>query len=311
MVFFIYDGIECIYIEWIDKICFINVFDIDFDSDDEIQDYGFYVVFFEIVRMNYDCCFNVDYYFDYEMLIQYIYVICDISFGEEFIFLYINFIMKKCVCNKKLNWIWGFQCVCLLCIKEQVQVEVLDVRIYQIKELVGEFSDWSLDSRVMLQLVELVLSLYEQEKFWGSMYEVYIWLVFEYNVVGELWIVVKWVNRVVEWGILVVGFKDGDMEQMRRLIKDLWVYWSWLKRVKVRGGWGKGSEREGDGDDEEEQEGEDDWVWYRCLGLFFFIGLEFEQGKEYEFVVVMNVIVFWIIRIGRSIVYILGFVCYF
>ncbi|KAK4661630.1 uncharacterized protein QC763_706210 [Podospora pseudopauciseta] len=247
-----HDGIERTHIERIDKICSTNAFDIDPDSDDETQDHGFYVVFPEIARMNHDCRPNADYYFDHETLTQYIHAIRDISPGEELTLSYINPIMKKRARNKKLNRIWGFQCACPLCTKEQAQVEASDVRIHQIKELVGEFSDWSSDSRATPQLAELVLSLYEQEKLWGSMYEAYTWLALEYNAVGEPWTAVKWANRAVEWGIPVVGPKDGDMEQMRRLIKDPWAHWSWLKRVKVRGGWGKGSEREGDGDDDEE-----------------------------------------------------------
>ncbi|KAK4177469.1 hypothetical protein QBC36DRAFT_327028 [Triangularia setosa] len=248
-----HDGIERTHIERIDKICSTNAFDIDPDNDDEIQDHGFYVVFPEIARMNHDCRPNADYYFDHETLSQYIHAIRDIAPGEELTLSYINPIMKKKARNKKLNRIWGFQCACPLCTQEKPQSEASDNRIQQIKKLVGEFSDWSTDSRATPQLAELVLSLYEQEKLWGSMYEAYTWLALEYNAVGEPWTAVKYANKAVEWGIPVVGAKDGDMEQMRRLIVDPWAHWSWLKRVRVNGGWGRGVEagEDGNGDDEE------------------------------------------------------------
>ncbi|KAK4232036.1 hypothetical protein QBC38DRAFT_143525 [Podospora fimiseda] len=234
-----HDGADRTHIERVDKIAATNSFDIDPDEDDEIQDHGFYVLFPEIARMNHDCRPNADYFFDHDTLAQYIHAIRDIFPGEEITLSYINPVMKRKARVDKLQRIWGFQCGCRSCTQDKVRVEASDLRIRRIKELSNELQDWEPQSRANPAMAELMISLYEQEKLWGSLYEAYVFAAIEYNGVGDPWTATKYAGLAVEWGIPVVGPKDEDMVEMAKLAEDPWGHWSWLKRSKVRGGWGK------------------------------------------------------------------------
>ncbi|KAK3990665.1 hypothetical protein QBC44DRAFT_341776 [Cladorrhinum sp. PSN332] len=229
-----HDGTDRTHIQRIDKIAATNAFDIDADEEDEVQDHGFYVVFPEIARMNHDCRPNSDYYFDHDTLTQYIHATRDIFPGEELTLSYINPVMKRKARVRKLQRIWGFECACPLCTQEKPRVEASDLRIRQIKELSNEFSDWEPQSRADPAMAELMISLYEQEKLWGSMYEAYVFAAIEYNGIGEPWTAVKYARLAVEWGIPVVGPKDADVVEMAKMAEDPWGHWSWLKRNKVR-----------------------------------------------------------------------------
>ncbi|KAK4165330.1 hypothetical protein QBC43DRAFT_32103 [Cladorrhinum sp. PSN259] len=234
-----HDGTDRTHIERIDKIAATNAFDIDADDEDEIQDHGFYVVFPEIARMNHDCRPNSDYYFDHDTLTQYIHAVRDISPGEELTLSYINPVMKRKARVRKLQRIWGFECACPLCTQEKPRVGASDLRIRQIKELANEFQEWEPQSRANPSMAELMVSLYEQERLWGSMYEAYVYAALEYNAIGEPWMAIKYARLAVDWGIPVVGPKDSDVIEMAKMAEDPWGHWSWLKRNKVRGGWGK------------------------------------------------------------------------
>ncbi|KAK4458776.1 hypothetical protein QBC42DRAFT_276040 [Cladorrhinum samala] len=236
-----HDDTDRTYIQRVDKIAATNAFDIEPDEDDEVQDYGFYVVFPEIARMNHDCRPNADYYYDHETLTQYIHAVRDVFPGEELTLSYINPIMKRKARVRKLQRIWGFECACPLCTQEQPRVEASDLRIRQIKELSNELDDWEPQSRANPAMAELMISLYEQEKLWGSLHEAYVSAALEYNAAGEPWTAIKYARLAVERGMQVVGPKDADVLEMAKMAEDPWAHWSWMKRIKVRGGWGKRS----------------------------------------------------------------------
>ena len=63
----------------------------------------------------------------------------------------------------------------------------------------------------------------------------------EYNAAGEPWTAIKYARLAVERGMQVVGPKDADVLEMAKMAEDPWAHWSWMKRIKVRGGWGKRS----------------------------------------------------------------------
>ncbi|KAK4192050.1 hypothetical protein QBC35DRAFT_261721 [Podospora australis] len=244
-----HDEDEFTHTQRVDKIAATNAFDIDADADDEEQDHGFYVVFPEIARMNHDCRPNADYYFDHGELTQFIHATRDIIPGEELTLSYINPVMKRSARIKKLQRIWGFECACPLCTQEKARVEASDARLRQIRELNGDFGDWTPESRASPPMAELIIGLYQQEKLWGSLYEAYVFAALEYNAAGEPWTAVKYARLAIDWGIPVVGPKDADVKEMQSLAEDPWAHWSWLKRMKIKGGWGK--KREGEEEAEE------------------------------------------------------------
>jgi len=249
----------------VEKIASTNAFDIDPDTDDAEQDNGFYVVFPEIARMNHDCRPNADYRFSYQTLTQYIHATRPINPGEEITLSYINPIMRHEARVKKLKGTWGFQCACDLCTRSRPRVEASDARIRQIKELTKELRSYRTESRANPQMAELLISLYEMEQLWGSMYEVYAYAALEYNGVGDAWTATKYARLAVEYGIPVVGEHDNDVVQMGKLADDPWAHWSWMLRMKKREGWGskkkpveEEDEVEVDNDDDDDDDNDED-----------------------------------------------------
>ncbi|KAK3357621.1 hypothetical protein B0T25DRAFT_164645 [Lasiosphaeria hispida] len=244
-----HDGGNLTHVATVDKITATNAFDIDPDADDEQQDHGFFVVFPEIARMNHDCRANADYYFDHETLTQYIHATRPISPGEELTLSYINPLMRREARLRKLQRTWGFKCACPLCTQEAGRAKASDARIKQIRELRGQFRSYKPESLANPQMAELFISLHEQEKLWGAMYEAYAFAALEYNGIGEPWTATKWAQLAVEWGIPAVGEKDQDVIEMQKLAEDPWAHWSWMLRSKKRAGWGRK-----DGEEEEDDE---------------------------------------------------------
>ena len=225
--------------ERVNKITTTNAFDIDAGEGDEEQDSGFFVVFPEIARMNHDCRANADYYFDHKTLTQYIHAIRPIKAGEEITLSYINPRMKHDARKKKLQRIWGFGCVCNLCSRKAPRIAASDARITQIRDIMGEFTNWEADSRANPQMAELYISLHEQEELWGMMYEAYAYAAQEYNGVGDPWTAIKYAMLAVEFGVTAVGPEESSIVDMRKLAEDPWGHWSWMLRSKKRNGWGK------------------------------------------------------------------------
>lgn len=234
-----HDGGELTHIQKVNKITTTNAFDIDPRADDEEQDNGFFVVFPEIARMNHDCRANADYYFDHNTLTQYIHAIRPIKKGEEITLSYINPRMRHEARKRKLQRIWGFQCVCHLCTRKPARIAASDSRITQIKELADDLQNQDADSRANPQMAELYISLHEQEELWGMMYEAYTYAAQEYNGVGDPWTAIKYAQLAVEWGITAVGPLDSVVVDMKKLAEDPWSHWSWMARTKKRNGWGK------------------------------------------------------------------------
>ncbi|KAK3374908.1 hypothetical protein B0H63DRAFT_260256 [Podospora didyma] len=234
------------HIEKIDKLTATNAFDIAPDADDEDQDHSFFVVFPEIARMNHDCRPNADYYYDHATLTQYIHALRDIMPGEEITLSYINPAMTRADRMRRLKRIWGFDCACHLCTQAQKSADASDKRIEQIKGLYWEFRNKKQDSRATPQMAELLISLYEQERLGGSMYEGYALAALEYNGVGDPWTATKFARLAIEYGLTTVGDKDADVKDMLQLAEDPWSHWSWMQRTKTRMGWGKKEDDDSD-----------------------------------------------------------------
>lgn len=101
-------------------------------------------------------------------------------------------------------------------------------------------------------MVELYLSLYEQERLDGSIYEAYAFAAIEWNGVGEPWHAVRYARLAIEYGLAAVGPKDTDVIEMKKLAEDPWGHWSWMLRTSKRMSWGRmrdvsGSQTRGSG----------------------------------------------------------------
>lgn len=106
---------------------------------------------------------------------------------------------------------------------------------------------------------ELMVSLYEQERLWSSMYEAYTYAALEYNGAGEPWMASKCklfsslslssnqsvanmrksidARLAIQHGLAAGGPRDSDVLAMSDLVRDPWAHWSWMLRTKRRMNW--------------------------------------------------------------------------
>ncbi|CAK7215589.1 SET domain-containing protein 5 [Sporothrix curviconia] len=223
------------------KILSTNAFDIEAVDG---EDYGYFVVFPEISRLNHDCRPNADYHFDYDTLTQHIHAVRAIAAGEEITVSYMDLIKTRKQRLDKLKATWGFSCSCSLCTQNRHLARASDARIKQILDLRDEFRDYTSASRATPEMAELFISLYEQERLDAMLYEAYSYAAIEWNGAGEPWRAVKYARLAIETGLMSVGAHDEDVIEMRRLAADPWKHWSWMLRKSRRMQWGNNRDDE-------------------------------------------------------------------
>ncbi|KAI1331227.1 hypothetical protein F5Y16DRAFT_395664 [Xylariaceae sp. FL0255] len=227
--------------ERVSKILATNAFDIDgmapIDGKDEDEEYSWYTVFPHISRFNHDCRPNADYRFDPSTLTQHIHAVRPILPGEEITLSYIGLFETRATRRSRLERTWHFNCTCSLCTQDEAQAAASDARIRQIENLRTHFSDWTSASKVTTQMAELMVSLYEEERMWAGMYEAYAFAALEWNGIGEPWLATKYARLAIQHGLAVLGSKDKEVWDMKRLARDPWDHWSWMLRTRVRMNW--------------------------------------------------------------------------
>lgn len=120
-----------------------------------------------------------------------------------------------------------------------------DERIRQIKQIRKQLEDYTTESAATPQMADLFVSLYQQERLDGSIYEAYAFAAIEWNGVGEPWNAVRYARLAVEYGLAAVGPKDRDVTEMQSLAEDPWGHWSWMLRTSKRMSWGWMRDAEG------------------------------------------------------------------
>ncbi|KAK6843827.1 hypothetical protein PG987_004687 [Apiospora arundinis] len=235
-----HDGAED-YNSRVNKIILTNAFDIDNTGVVTKQAEGdresWYTVFPEISRMNHDCRANADYYFDVETFTHNIHAVRPIFAGEEITVSYIDPVQPRAERLTRLNTSWHFSCSCSLCAQNEHATAASDARIAQIEELRAQFRDYEPTSQATPAMGELMVSLYEQERLWSSMYEAYTYAALEYNGAGEPWMASKYARLAIQHGLAAGGPRDSDVLAMSDLVRDPWAHWSWMLRTKRRMNW--------------------------------------------------------------------------
>lgn len=159
---------------------------------------------------------------------------------------------------EKLKSVWGFPCSCSLCTQRADMAAASDERIRQIKRIRRQLENYEPSSSATPQMADLMVSLYEQERLSGSIYEAYTFAAIEWNGVGEPWKAVQYARLAIETGLASAGPKDRDVNEMIRLADNPWAHWSWMLRTSKRfsfgamrpvGGSGKWADDEVDEDD--------------------------------------------------------------
>lgn len=162
---------------------------------------------------------------------------------------------------EKLQSVWGFRCGCSLCRQRAELSAASDDRIRQIKRIRRQLEDYGAGSSATPQMADLMVSLYQQERLSGSIYEAYTFAAIEWNGAGEPWNAVRYARLAIEAGLASAGPKDRDVVEMVKLADDPWSHWSWMLRTSKRMSWGamrpvaskhmRGADDDYDDDDEE------------------------------------------------------------
>lgn len=88
-------------------------------------------------------------------------------------------------------------------------------------------------------MADLLVSLFQQERLDGAIYEAYAFAAIEWNGVGEVWEAVRYARLSLEYGLAAVGPQDQDVVEMQAIAEDPYGHWSWMLRTKKRMGWEK------------------------------------------------------------------------
>lgn len=139
---------------------------------------------------------------------------------------------------EKLSHVWGFKCGCSLCTQRSDMTSASDERIRQIKRIRRQLENYEPGSSATPEMADLFVSLYEQERLSGSIYEAYTFAAIEWNGAGEPWKAVRYARLAIEAGLASAGPKDRDVNEMIRLADNPWAHWSWMLRTSKRMSWG-------------------------------------------------------------------------
>lgn len=141
--------------------------------------------------------------------------------------------------QNKLHRVWGFQCSCALCSLRPALSAASDQRIKQINNIKKQLTDYSPGSPATPAMADLLVSLFQQERLDGAIYEAYAFAAIEWNGVGEVWEAVRYARLSLEYGLAAVGPQDQDVVEMQAIAEDPYGHWSWMLRTKKRMGWEK------------------------------------------------------------------------
>ncbi|KAF1953673.1 SET domain-containing protein [Byssothecium circinans] len=201
-----------------------NAFDIEIDGISQ------YAVLPEIAMLNHDCRPNAAYFWDEDTLSHYVHATQTIYPGEEITITYIDNERKRSKRMENLKRNWGFDCSCSSCAAHSAMTGESDDRIGQIADLLRELDDWTPSSKATPEMVETLISLYEQERLYASMGLAYKHAAEVYSSFGEKYPAIKYARLAAELSLLDKGFKNHDVREMRNMAKDPELTWSWKKR---------------------------------------------------------------------------------
>jgi hypothetical protein len=80
-------------------------------------------------------------------------------------------------------------------------------------------------------MVELLISLYEQKRLYGSIAEAYVLAALAYNAVDSEWMATKNGMKALETGIINDGPNGMDVIEMRESVRATRAHWSWMARM--------------------------------------------------------------------------------
>ncbi|POR34338.1 SET domain-containing protein 5 [Tolypocladium paradoxum] len=192
-----------------------------------VEEHLQYVVFPEMSLINHDCRPNAVYVFDPRTLTQYVHAMTTIPIGTEITITYVNPLMPRQHRLKHLYSSWRFNCSCSACGLQANISLASDSRLNQIIDLRRQIDQ---GDGASLQMAETLISLYEQERLYASISDVYQIAALSACSEGQRWSAIKYARLAVEIGLL----NDGPDERsllMKALAEEPEKEPCWLKRV--------------------------------------------------------------------------------
>ncbi|KAF2641184.1 SET domain-containing protein [Massarina eburnea CBS 473.64] len=202
-----------------------NAFDIEIDGVSQ------FAVLPEIAMLNHDCRPNAAYFWDEETLSHYVHATQTIHPGEEITITYINNERRRHKRMENLKRNWGFDCTCSSCAAHPSFTAESDDRIDQMVELLKDLDDWTAGSRASPEMVETLISMYEQERLYASMGVAYKHAAEVYSSFGDRYNAIRYARLAAELSFLDKGFRDRDVREMQKMASNPEMTWSWKKRV--------------------------------------------------------------------------------
>jgi hypothetical protein len=220
---------------YIEKI-YTNTFGEDFGEEEHS------LVVPETARMNHDCRPNAMYYFDRKTLVHYTHASRRIYAGEEITITYIDPLQTRLGRRAAIKRSWGFDCSCSLCSAENDFIRESNRRILEINkiskilnEVVSQNETERQAARTYVsaatEMVDLLISLYEQERLHASIADGYRLAALISASIGNEWRAVKWAMMAVDTGLIHDGPDDDEILDMRRLLLAPRQHWSWAVNV--------------------------------------------------------------------------------
>ncbi|KAJ4376394.1 hypothetical protein N0V83_001677 [Neocucurbitaria cava] len=200
-------------------------------------------LFPEIAMMNHDCRPNAAYFWDARTMTHYVHALRDILPGEEITITYIDNEQPRAKRMKKLERNWGFRCSCSSCTAHPALTAESDSRLHQIAALLDMLNDWTPASSATPEAVELLVTLYEQERLHANLATAYKHAAEVYSSFGRKFEAIRYARLSTELSMLDKGFADEDVREMRNMSKNPEMSWSWNKRVGLSGKSGCGCAR--------------------------------------------------------------------
>jgi SET domain len=216
---------------YIEKI-YTNTFGEDFGEEEHS------LVVPETARLNHDCRPNAMYYFDRNTLVHYTHASRRIYAGEEITITYIDPLQTRLNRRAAIKRSWGFDCSCSLCSAENHFIRESNRRIIEINrisrilnEVVSQNETEREAARkhvsVAAEMVDMLISLYEQERLHASIADGYRLAALVYASIGNEWRAVKWAMMAADIGLIHDGPEDEDILDVRRLLLAPRQHWSW------------------------------------------------------------------------------------
>lgn len=199
--------------------------------DMRLADGHFFGNFPEVSMYNHDCRPNVAFHMD-AGLIHYTHAVKDVPAGGELAISYVDSFRVRSVRRDRAQRNWGFACSCSMCSLPGPLANASDNRLWRIYEVENRIGDFGAGTKVGTDAVELLLSLYRQERLLESHgASVYGLAALNYNGFGKGELATKYALLALEAHLLEGGPRAKGVQNMLDLLDEPERHWSWRKRM--------------------------------------------------------------------------------